>query len=1499
MNGIILETSAFVITLFCLIDCLRNRRSIYLPFPKGFNKKLANQHFVYMGVLVFLMLSAFFSVAEGVFENYFAVSNRAFLLSLSEGYFICHNFLLILFVIYVLDITGFVKGRGPVFLIVFLIPHIIGQALTLINPFTGWLFYIDENLIYERGPYIWSLYVIAIIYVFSGSFIFLLNRKKISKIDRSSTTVIIFVGILGIVIQGIWALAVELFFEAVACLGFMLLLEERKVRDRGGRGSRIKSGFIMIIALIFVAVISVNISVIYTTGTSQTEQIGTIQLGIIKSDLQENLSDAESNLLKYSMSIEQLLSDEAPFVKLEGYIGAQKDYYMADSKGECFSVYAASSDWTIIPEFDWPDDYHATERVWYVGAKEKAGEINITEPYIDADTGNLCYTLSILLSDNDTVTAMDFNLSGVQDSIRKMGEGEDRVAMIVSDNGTIVGHSNESYVGKGLADVMSDYSDMFERVKASDEHMSFKTKIGGKEKVIFSSETSNGWYLILIADSASLYEDNYRQMILLAAIDILMVIVIIVFYLVSVNNQEKAENALASTENFIKGLSDKLRAPLNDILAISENSIKEGVPADQETMLDIRESGKKLSETLENLFSYSRIIKSGQREEAIKRFRDAKKMSFKSMYLRNCIIGVLVGAMAIGLLLCVVSASKWGNSRLNREADKYNNEVAGWMQRQNSILSMFADMISVDPSLMDDYDAAVKWLDDIGSNYSELSFVYLGNPYNKEHAIIMNNGWVPDPDYKVGERQWYIDTEKSADGRSISAPYFDAQTGLYCITFSEVVNSKDGEFLGVFAIDCYIDKLIEILSDSYKSDGYAFLVDKDGVIINHPNKQYEMIEGGAVNIEDTIYADVYHSGEIESFRDYDGRYVTCVAQKSELSGSTVIVVQSWWSIYGTIFLLCMVFLFLLVICIAAVIHLMNRFLRWQEETNLKLVEAKDAAVSAGKAKSGFFAQMSHEIRTPINAVLGMNEMILRESDDESIREYATNIRTAGQNLLGLVNGILDFSKLEEGRMEIIPVRYDSALMVANMINSIEKRALDKGLEFYTDIDENIPAILFGDDMRVSQVAMNLLTNAVKYTREGRVDLKVSGKKIDKDTYRLFVQVKDTGIGIKEEDMDKLFDTFTRLEVERNRNIEGTGLGMAIVTRLLKMMDSKLNVKSVYGEGSEFSFEVDQTIIDSKPMGNIESRIKAISSEDESEEYLFVKGGKILVVDDNEMNLKVIKNLLKLNGVKPDMAGSGAEALEMLRTNRYDIVLLDHMMPEMDGVMTLMKAKEENLIKEGTTVIALTANAVSGAKEKYLEAGFDDYLSKPVEVKALEGMIKKYLPEGMTEYRKKTETAPAKEDADEEVLEFTPGGDDVLEFDPMEEEESAGSKKDKKSVYASLNEKGISTEDGLRYSAGDEDFYLEILNDYVNTHDAKKKEIEDAFKDNDLETYRIKVHALKSVSKTVGATDVFEKAKALEEAAKEENSDYIAGNHGGLMDAFDGALEAISSALKEI
>lgn len=401
----------------------------------------------------------------------------------------------------------------------------------------------------------------------------------------------------------------------------------------------------------------------------------------------------------------------------------------------------------------------------------------------------------------------------------------------------------------------------------------------------------------------------------------------------------------------------------------------------------------------------------------------------------------------------------------------------------------------------------------------------------------------------------------------------------------------------------------------------------------------------------------------------------------------------------------------------------------QQENIIAAVEEQNQKLTdINKAKSVFISNMSHEIRTPINAVLGMNEMILRETTDETIREYAYNIKSAGKMLLSIINDILDYSKIEAGKMEILPANFRLGYMLDDINRLIAVKVQEKGLNFIADISPVLPSMVYGDELRIKQVLINILTNAVKYTPKGSVTFSVSCNYVAEHTVELNVSVSDTGIGMKPEEMGKLFSDFQRLDEKRNRNIEGTGLGMSIVVRLLEQMGSRLQVESVYGEGSVFSFTLTLPVADATPVGNINVLHEQRMQEERTVRKTYAKDARILAVDDNQVNLAVLEGLLKTSGVHLDCAISGKRALKMLGAKHYDLVLLDHLMPEMDGLETLGHIRDMGGNYVTLPVIALTANVSGDSRQRYMQAGFSDFLEKPILFSELERVLETYLPE---------------------------------------------------------------------------------------------------------------------------------------------------------------------------
>lgn len=514
-----------------------------------------------------------------------------------------------------------------------------------------------------------------------------------------------------------------------------------------------------------------------------------------------------------------------------------------------------------------------------------------------------------------------------------------------------------------------------------------------------------------------------------------------------------------------------------------------------------------------------------------------------------------------------------------------------------------------------------------------------------------------------------------------------------------------------------------------------------------------------------------------------------------------------------------------------------------KKLNREYEKAKDEAVRANEAKSLFLSNMSHEIRTPINAVLGMNEMILRECTDKQLLSYAANIQSSGKTLLFLINDILDMSKIESGKMEIVRVEYAPEDLMMDLWNIIFLRAQEKGLTIDFTLDQTLPRVLYGDDVRIKQIVTNLLTNAVKYTPQGGIAIKVAYERMAEGEIKLVISVKDTGMGIKKEDMGKLFESYQRLDEEKNRNIEGTGLGMNITMSLLKLMDGGMKVESEYGKGSDFTVTIPQRIICDEPTGDFEAirrrRERNLSREQQTFE---APEASVLVVDDNSMNLTVFQSLLKRTKMQITTADSGKKCLALVQKERYHIIFMDHMMPEMDGIETLHEIRKLSACpNHDTPVIVLTANALSGAREGYLKEGFADFLTKPIDGNLLEQTAARYLPETLVRKAEKTEGDTEK---------------DEVEID-----------------HEKYLQYGISIENGLLHAKKDMEMYLDLVRMFVKDR-VKQDTVYQFLAGKNMKDYAIQVHGLKGNARTLGADQLADMAFAHEEQSKAGNLEYV-------------------------
>ncbi len=416
--------------------------------------------------------------------------------------------------------------------------------------------------------------------------------------------------------------------------------------------------------------------------------------------------------------------------------------------------------------------------------------------------------------------------------------------------------------------------------------------------------------------------------------------------------------------------------------------------------------------------------------------------------------------------------------------------------------------------------------------------------------------------------------------------------------------------------------------------------------------------------------------------------------------------------------------------------------RLYEEENKISKQQKKEIEELNKAENHFFSSMSHEIRTPINTIIGLNEIILRENISQDVAENARSIQSASKMLLTLINDILDLSKIKSGKMDIVNVSYETGALFSEIVNMIWIKAKQKGLEFRLHIDSSMPSMLCGDEVRIKQVLINLLNNAMKYTSEGSVTLSVRCERLALNRVRVWYSVEDTGLGVKKENIPYLFNAFKRVDQEKNRHIEGTGLGLSIVRQLVELMGGEINVNSVYTKGSTFIVMLDQDVVDSKELGEftLSSHIKTYNGEQYKQSFEAPEA-HILVVDDNDMNLMVVRKLLSETKIQIDTASSGAECLKLTQIQHYDAILMDHLMPKIDGVECLhMLRGQPGGLCQDTPVIALTANAGSDNQLLYRKEGFSGYLAKPVSGVLLEAAVLSVLPKELVELSEETAQA---------------------------------------------------------------------------------------------------------------------------------------------------------------
>ncbi|MBP5564769.1 MAG: response regulator [Lachnospiraceae bacterium] len=538
----------------------------------------------------------------------------------------------------------------------------------------------------------------------------------------------------------------------------------------------------------------------------------------------------------------------------------------------------------------------------------------------------------------------------------------------------------------------------------------------------------------------------------------------------------------------------------------------------------------------------------------------------------------------------------------------------------------------------------------------------------------------------------------------------------------------------------------------------------------------------------------------------------------------------------------------------------------------RMEEKNEEAQNALEAKSNFLANMSHEIRTPMNAICGMAQLLSEEDLGETENEYVETIQKSSEGLLSIINEILDFSKIDSGKMEINEDEYHFNSLIHDVLSIIEFRLRDKSVKLVTDISPNVPRVLIGDELRIRQILINLLNNAVNFTYKGSITLKIRWIQQGVGAGVMEVEVKDTGIGISDENMGKLFKAFGQIDTRKNRNVEGTGLGLAISKNLLELMGGGIWATSVPDYGSTFSFSLPQKVKDNRPSNYVNDHNLIVRQNDEFKISFKAPNARVMIVDDNKVNLQVAFEIMKRFGFEATTIDNGAEAVNRIEEHliTYDIIFMDHMMPFMDGVEATEKIRSlDSQYAKEIPIVALTANAIKGVERQFKEAGMNDYLSKPIHVNQLNDILKKWLP-----------------------LEKQIRVVDGEEMKPVQSAKERTKDEMEEDLIGAV--KGVNVENGIRNCGGSRGVYIRILQTFSSSN--LSSGLDTYYEAQDWENYEVMAHSIKGACRNIGADVLADKAFKLETAGKQKDIEYIKKNHDSFSDEYKELISCITRAI---
>jgi diguanylate cyclase (GGDEF)-like protein len=726
---------------------------------------------------------------------------------------------------------------------------------------------------------------------------------------------------------------------------------------------RISNIINIVIATLLLVLFLMNMYQMFTQLQEQAKEAGVSQLQSVSYELERTISEASSLTMEIAIKAREVLDDRNELID---YLIKQKAEIIKTDTG-AFNVYAAGSDWFFIPDFAAPEDYVAQDRTWYKGAVRSGGRVYISSPYQDAMTGDICYTVSVMLGDGKSVVAVDYTMDTVQAYVEQIRDQKSKRVVIVTDDGIIAGSSDEGMIGEQLTTGVPEYAGIWSLARARKDYVTARIQDGILHENLFATKSGDDWIMIVSVSDWELYKSSYIQLIVTVLLLLAFIITTVLTAILARRNQKREGE---------------------DVLQRKEYSDSEK-----------RKEGRGVN----------------------KRYR-------------NLILAFMIVVMLISLYSIFSATYRWGNAQMKSEAERYENTLQEWIETQKSILDMFVSAISSNPEMLENYEETIAYLDGITEQFPEISVTYLANP-DLQPTVFMNNGWMPEPDLVIEDRPWYAGAIMSKTGWSMTAPYYDTQTESYCVTISKQVHdARNGKFLGVFGIDFYMDKLIDILGASYSNNGYAFLVDVEGYIVNHPYGRYQMSPDSKTNVLELPYGKISKNVEdTKLIRDYDGSLMILLARVNETSQFSVYVLTRALLIYGRVILYGIICLAAFLLCIVMIYRLLSGMITWQDEVNRKLEKAAHTDAMTGLLnKASTEEAIGEAVKNASGALMLIdldsfklvNDLYSHEMGDRILVRFANLIqsvirdndisgRIGGDEFIIFLEGLLDVKTIEK------------------------------------------------------------------------------------------------------------------------------------------------------------------------------------------------------------------------------------------------------------------------------------------------------------------------------------------------------------------------------------------------------------------------------------------------------------------------------------------------------